>query len=103
MNANRMYLAAGKRLLPLIGLALLCGCAQHYVMKLSDGYSIESVGKPKLVGGSFRYRDALGRDHYISEGRVMEMEPASMAKDEQKTFTTPRQHPPRHWYFLWLA
>ena len=86
----------------MLGLILLCGCAQHYTIKLSNGYQIESIGKPKLVGGSFRYKDATGRDHLIPESRVMEMEPTSMVTEEQKTFTPPQQHAPRHWYLLWL-
>jgi hypothetical protein len=95
--------SAVSKLAPVIGLILLCGCARHYILKLSNGYEIESAGKPKLVGGSFRYRDAKGHDHLIPESRVLEMEPASMATEDQKTFKPPRQHAPRHWYLLWLA
>jgi hypothetical protein len=102
MHGNRTGFARSK-LAPVIGLILLCGCAQHYIIKLSNGGQIDSVGKPKLVGGSFHYKDALGRDHLIPESRVLEMEPASMATEEQKTFTPPKQYKPRHWYLLWLA
>lgn len=102
MHGNRKGFA-GSKLAPVIGLILLCGCAQHYIIKLSNGSHIDSAGKPKLVGGSFHYKDALGRDHLIPESRVLEMEPASMATEEQKTFTPPKPHKPRHWYLLWLA
>lgn len=103
MKQRNATVLAGWTLAPVIGLLLLCGCAQHYIMKLSNGYQIDSIGRPKLEHGNFRYRDALGHDHLIPESRVLEMEPSSMSAEEQKTFTPPQQHNPRHWYFLWLA
>ena len=42
----------------LVSLAVLCGCAHHYLMKLSDGDQIISISKPKLQGTNY---DFVGR------------------------------------------
>ena len=88
----------------LAGLLVLSGCAGQYVMKLNNGMEITSAGKPKLEGGAYHFKDAKGEDHVISRGRVLEVEPASMAKAEMKPKSVPTGHAPhkRHWYFLWL-
>ncbi|MGO8678240.1 MAG: YgdI/YgdR family lipoprotein [Limisphaerales bacterium] len=69
-----------------LSLVLLSGCARYYVMKLSNGTRITSIGKPKLKGSHYEYKDASGRPQRISEGRVSEVEPASMAKREKSRF-----------------
>ncbi len=91
-------------LLPLlVSLLALCGCAHEYVIKLSNGSQITAASKPKLEGAAYHYKDALGRDNSIPQGRVTEIEPASSAKEETKTFQPTTVKKQRHWYFLWLA
>jgi len=70
----------------LLSLVLLCGCAQHYVMKLSNGGRITTSGKPKLKGNDYVYTDIKGRPQRVSQGSVVEIEPASMAKKEKSPF-----------------
>ncbi len=74
------------RLLMAIGLIGLCGCANHYVMKLNNGLQVTTASKPKLKGGYYYFKDASGRENYIPQTRVREIEPASMAKEENPIF-----------------
>ncbi len=87
----------------LAGLLACGGCAQHYVMKLSNGYEITTASKPKLKGASYHFKDAKGQENMISQGRVMQIEPASIAHAEQKPFKPAKPKKPKHWYLLWLA
>jgi hypothetical protein len=91
----------------LIGALTLSGCASNYVMKLNNGAQITSVGKPKLKDNTYYYRDAKGTTHAIATSRVREVEPASMASQEeaaQKKKSTPIKPAHKHkWYLLWLA
>ena len=80
----------------------LCGCAHQYVMKLSNGGQITTPGKPKLKGSSYEFKDAKGEVHYISAGRVTEVEPASMAQEEEQALKPKMPRGPRHWYYFWL-
>ena len=76
-----------KLVVPLLACALLlCGCARHWVMKLNNGIQITTVGKPKLKGNSYYYKDATGKVREVSQGRVAEIEPQSMAKREKGQF-----------------
>jgi hypothetical protein len=75
----------------LLSLVLLCGCARYYVIKLTSGARITAVGKPKLKGAHFEYKDYNGKMQQIPEGRVAEIEPASMAKREKSPFITPSE------------
>ncbi len=96
-----------KLALPLvIGLLALSGCAHQYVLRLGNGREIVTANKPKLKDGIYRFKDAQGQEQAISRARVVEMEPASMARQQRKAVAPQRpQQPkqPRHWYFLWLA
>jgi len=77
----------GKLLLVLLGgVFLLSGCARHYVMKMSNGVSIITASKPRLKGARYYYKDASGRETWVAQSRVLEIEPASMAKEEQPVF-----------------
>jgi hypothetical protein len=76
---------------------------RHYVLKLSNGSQIDTFSKPKLQGQSYYYKDALGRERVLPSSRVVEVEPASMAREEQKAFKPPQPPKKRHWYYLWLA
>ena len=74
----------------LIGLALMmgfCGCARQYLIKFNNGNTIVVNGKPKLKGNSYYWKDPNGEVQRVSEGSVALIEPASMAKDQKKTFT----------------
>ena len=86
----------------LIGSLALSGCASQYVIKLTNGNEITSASKPKLKGSTYSFKDAKGQEHFISQGRVYEIEPASMAQEERKPKPTQQKHK-HHWYFLWLA
>jgi len=85
-----------------IGLVVLSGCANHYVVKMNNGVQITVPNKPKLVHGAYRYKDSNGKEWAVPADRVREIEPASMAKEEQSTFT-PVVHKQHHWYLLWLG
>jgi hypothetical protein len=90
-------------LLPLLAsLLVLCGCAHEYVIKLSNGETVQAASKPKLKGPAYHYKDAHGNDISIPSGKVTEIEPVSSANEESKTFQPPTEKK-RHWYFLWLA
>jgi hypothetical protein len=92
-----------KLVLPLaLCLLGLCGCASEYVMKLNNGRTITTASKPKLKGGSYVFKDAAGHDNYVPRGRVLEIEPASMATEEKKFQTTssnPQAPYKKHWYW----
>jgi hypothetical protein len=70
----------------LLSLVLLCGCARYYVVRFSNGTHVTAVGKPKLKGAHYEYKDASGKVHRVPEGRVTEIEPASMARREESPF-----------------
>ena len=55
-------------------------------MKLNNGLQITSASKPKLKGGYYLYTDAAGRTSSVAAVRVLEIEPASMAKEESNQF-----------------
>jgi hypothetical protein len=73
-------------LIVLVGLLGLTGCAHHYVVRLSNGQKISTSSKPKLDQGVYHFKDAAGKTRYVSAGRVAEIVPASMAKDEKEPF-----------------
>jgi hypothetical protein len=85
-----------------IGLMALCGCAQSYTMKLSNGVQVVTPHKPKLVNGAYHYTDTKGLERSVPAGRVREIEPSSMAIEEDQPFK-PTLHKKHHWYFLWIA
>lgn len=70
----------------LISLLVLCGCAHQYVMKLTNGMQVTTASKPKLKGGNYYFKDAKGREVSVPQGRVREIEPASMTKEEKPMF-----------------
>ncbi len=76
-----------------------CGCASEYVMKLSNGSRIVTPSKPKLKNGSYYYKDAKGEVNTIPQTRVLEIEPTSMAEEENK-FTPAKPHK-SHWWKFW--
>lgn len=83
---SRMVLAAKNLclLLPL-GLLLFTGCARNYTITLTNGTQLGAQGKPKLKDGAYYFKDAIGRDTAIAAGRVSQIEPASSAKQGNKS------------------
>ena len=53
---------------------LLAGCHSSYVITLNSGTKLSSLGKPKLVGGMYFYKDANGQDVQISSSRIKSIE-----------------------------
>ena len=82
-----------------LGLLILGGCSTQYVMKLSNGRKITTPSKPKLKGATYYFKDATGQINTIPQSRVLEIEPASMAEEENK-FTPPKQEK-SHWWKFW--
>ena len=66
--------------------ALGFGCASQYVIKMNNGLYVTSTSKPKLKGGYYVYTDPSGWTATIPTSRVLEIEPASMAKEEMNQF-----------------
>src|SRR5882724_9506634 len=77
-------------LLLLICLAALTGCARQYVMKLTNGTKLLTASKPKLKSGYYTFKDAVGNVNKVPQGRVLEIEPASMAAEEKNRFAPPK-------------
>jgi len=77
-----------KRLLPLLLLlsVLLTGCARNYVITMSNGSRVTTKGKPKLQDGIYVFKDFRGQPGQVPAGRVREIAPASMAKEEGSQF-----------------
>jgi hypothetical protein len=93
-----------KSLLPMVVAALfLFGCSHQYTMKLSNGRAITTASKPKLEKGYYHFKDASGKEVVVPQGRVREIEPASMTEEEKKPYKQQAPYPKKHkWYTLWL-
>ena len=70
----------------LLALALCAGCARHYVITLNNGTQLLTASKPKLVRSNYVFKDARGQQVSVPSGRVREIAPASMVKEEQPIF-----------------
>ena len=81
---------------------VLCGCASQYVLKLNNGMQVTSNGKPRLKDGYYYYKDAKGHKIPVPQGRVLQIEPASMAAEEKK-FSVPNPKQKRHWWQFWRS
>ena len=73
----------------ILSLAVLTGCSHHYVMTLQNGVRVTSSNKPKLKNGAYFFKDAAGNENSISAGRVREISPESMTKEEKSRFMAP--------------
>ena len=67
------------KILLVLSLILLCGCSHSYVITLNNGTRLVTASKPRLQRGAYVYKDAKGERCFVSEGRVREVAPASMA------------------------
>ena len=77
-----------KRLLPILCLlaVLLTGCARNYVITMNNGARITANSKPKLQGSNYVFKDAKGQPAEVPAGRVREIAPANMSKEEGSQF-----------------
>ena len=77
-----------KRLLLLsLSVLLICsGCTSRYVMTMNNGSKIGSKGKPKLKDGVYVFKDMNGQQRSVPAGRVSEISPESMSKDDSSQF-----------------
>ncbi len=89
MCVDQLSFMKTTNLLVCLALLLLCGCSHQYVIKLSNGTKITTVGKPKLDKGYYVYKDAHGDKHAVAQGRVVEIDNASIAEDERSKFIQP--------------
>jgi len=87
----------------LVGLAVLCGCAHEYLIKISNGDQVISLSKPKLQETLYHFTDEMGQQHVIPQSRVVKIESISVVKEQQKPSPPAKPKKPKHWYFLWLA
>jgi hypothetical protein len=87
----------------LVSLAVLCGCAHQYLVKLSNGDQIISLSKPKLQETSYHFTDGQGVELAVPQNRVVKIETISVVKQEDKPLSPAKPKKPKHWYFLWLA
>ena len=82
-----------------LGLLLVCGCTHQYVMKLGNGTRVTTASKPQLKGSNYYFKDATGQINAVPQSRVLEIEPASMAAEEDKF--TPSKPKKSHWWKFW--
>jgi len=66
----------------LLGMATV-GCHTRYLMTLSNGNRITSVGKPKYENGKYRYIDINGQTNYVSASSVQTLEPQPRGYTEE--------------------
>jgi len=88
---------AMKRFILLALTCCLTGCAHQYVMKLTNGFQVTTASKPKLKGTMYYFKGPHGEEQVISQNRVVEIQPASMAEEEHKfKVQEPKK---KHWYW----
>jgi hypothetical protein len=67
----------------LLSVLALSGCARTYVLTLSNGSKITAMGKPKLEGHNYVFKDVAGVETSIPSFRVAEIAPSSMASEDK--------------------
>jgi hypothetical protein len=87
----------------LVSQAVLCGCAHHYLMKLSNGDQTISISKPKLQGTNYHFTGGNGVEYMIPKSRVAKIKTISAIEEQKKPSSPAKPRKPKHWYFLWLA
>jgi len=84
----------------MISLIALSGCAQQYVVTLTNGTKVTTASKPKLQGGYYHFKNAVGGDAAVPEGRVREIAAGSIAREEERQNRFKPARPKRkHWYW----
>ena len=68
--------------------------------RLNNGTKLTTVGKPKLKGAEYHYKDAKGQDNIIPQSHVTEVLPASDEKKEHE-FKVSEPYPKHHWWQFW--
>jgi hypothetical protein len=66
-----------------VGLLANTGCARHYSVVMTNGTLVTANSKPKLKGGYYVYKDAQGKEQYISQSRVREISAGSASRQER--------------------
>jgi hypothetical protein len=87
-----------------LALAVLPGCAHHYLIKLTNGDRMIAISKPKQKDGNYHYRDEGGVECVIPQNRVAKIETGAVEREPEKkasTSTPPKKS--KHWYLLWLG
>jgi hypothetical protein len=87
----------------LVCLTVLCGCAHHYLMTLSNGDQTISLTKPKLQGTNYHFTAGDTVEYVIPRSRVVKIKTISAIVEEDKPSSPAKPKKPKHWYFLWLA
>ena len=72
-------------LVGLLGATLLAGCTRHYTITLTNGNRITTLGKPRLEGAAYVFKDVKGQPGAISAGRVREIAPANQASSRMNS------------------
>ena len=67
-------------------LATTCGCVRHYVITMTNGGQITTRSKPHLKGNKYVFKDVHGSESSLPAGRVSEIAPASMVRQEKEPF-----------------
>lgn len=80
-----------KILLTLAFVSVLTGCAHRYTITLSNRNQITALTKPRLEHGNYYFKDASGQDAYVPAGRVVEIAPESMTKQNKEPFKPQRK------------
>jgi len=68
--------------------ALATGCRAHYQLTLNNGNQITTLNKPRLVNGSYVFKDLNGQTNYVSQTRVRALEPQPRGYKKESTSTT---------------
>ena len=88
----------------LVSLAVLCGCAHQYLIKIDNGDQIISASKPRLQGTHYHFTDDTGMECVMPQSRVVKIKTLSAVKEEKEKPLSPvPPKKPKHWYLLWLA
>ena len=56
---------------------LIAGCRTRYEITLNNSNTMTSLGKPKLVDGSYVFKDINGQSNSIPSSRVRLIQPQS--------------------------
>ena len=70
-------------LVALLSSLFVVGCRTRYEVTLNNSNTITSMGKPKLVDGSYVFKDTSGRTNWIPSSRVRLIQPQSYGSSSQ--------------------